>query len=159
MRIRLLVCWVALLTLTTAAPAQERKSEMLKPADAPQQPTTAEGTDILKWKDGKKAVFYLAFDDACPTHIKIVIPELKKRRIPGTFYVNPGNGQFRDQVKWTEEAKSPYVVLANHTFTHKGAQTLEEFEQEIVKATEAINQRLPDAKPTRLISYGKPGGV
>jgi hypothetical protein len=35
--------------------------------DAPGQ------TEVLKWKDGKRAVFMLEFDDSCESHVKIVI--------------------------------------------------------------------------------------
>jgi peptidoglycan/xylan/chitin deacetylase (PgdA/CDA1 family) len=144
-----------------ATPRPEQpKAEMLKPATPAPQPTVAEGTDILKWKDGKKAAFYLSFDDACPSHLKTVIPELQKRKIVGTFYVIAGGGLFEHQMKkWTDAAATPYVVLANHTYNHKGAQTLDEFEQEVIKAREAINKATPQLKPDRLMSYGKPGGV
>lgn len=141
-------------------PKPEPKAEMLKSATPAPQPKVAEGTEILKWKDGKKAAFYLSFDDACPSHLKTVIPELQKRKIVGTFYVIAGGGLFEHQLKkWTEAAATPYVVLANHTYTHKGAQTLEAFEEEIVKARESINKATPNLKPDRLLSYGKPGGV
>jgi peptidoglycan/xylan/chitin deacetylase (PgdA/CDA1 family) len=140
--------------------AQPQKPELLNPAlAAVQQPKSVDGTDILKWKDGKKAAFYLAFDDSCPSHLKTVIPELTQRKITGTFYVIAGGGLFADNPKWAEAAKSPYVVLANHTYTHKGAQTLEQFEEEVTKATTALNEKAPHLKPGRLISYGKPGGV
>src|SRR5687768_13851407 len=48
-------------------------------------------TQVLKWKDGRKAVFMLAFDDGAPTQLQNVVPELQKRRIPGTFYLVTGN--------------------------------------------------------------------
>ena len=140
-----------------AAPKAE-KTEMVKPV-VPEQVKNVDGTELKKWKDGKKAAFYLAFDDACPTDLTNVIPELQKRKIVGTFYVVGGGGLFADQPKWSEAAKSPYVVLANHTFMHKGSPTLEAFEEEVVKCREAINKRLPNLKPDRLMSYGKPGGV
>ena len=36
-------------------------------------------TSVMKWKDGKKAVFLLMFDDSAPSAVKTVVPELKKR--------------------------------------------------------------------------------
>jgi peptidoglycan/xylan/chitin deacetylase (PgdA/CDA1 family) len=157
-----LALFVALLSFRSVILAEGLLSpELLKPAAAEtRQPGSADGTDILKWKDGKKAAFYLAFDDACPSHLKTVIPELIRRQITGTFYVIAGGGLFEgQQAKWAEAAKSPYIVLANHTYTHKGAQTLEQFEEEVVKATAAINKVVPHLKTDRLLSYGKPGGV
>lgn len=130
-----------------------------KPAPKAAPATSAEGTEVLKWKDGKAAVFLLAFDDACPTHIKNVMPELNKRKIPGTFYVITGAGQFKDQKQWAVEAKSPYVILGNHTEKHNGAQTLDEFDTQVAHANATIKDRTPGLKADRLISYGKPGGV
>lgn len=116
-------------------------------------------TTVLKWKDGKQAAFYLAFDDACPTHIRIVIPELIKRKTVGTFYVIAGSGNFKDRPQWTEYAKSPYVVFANHTYTHKGAQTVEEFEKEVVDTNAVLAKYIPDYQHGQLVSFGTPGGV
>ncbi len=142
------------------APAPKpAKTEMLAPAK-PEVLKSVDGTTLLKWKDGKKAAFYLAFDDACPTDLTNVIPELNKRKFTGTFFVIAGGGLFNGKLaQWTEAAKSPYVVIANHTFSHKGAQTLEQFDDEVTKATAEINKAVPQLKPDRLIAYGKPGGV
>jgi peptidoglycan/xylan/chitin deacetylase (PgdA/CDA1 family) len=124
--------------------------------------TTADfpdGTSILKWKDGKKGAFYLAFDDACPTHLTNVIPELEKRKIIGTFYIIAGAGQFTGNKKWEAAAKSPYVVFANHTFKHKDFPTLEAFDKEVVDTNKVILKMQPGSKPNRIIAFGKPGGV
>ena len=68
-------------------------------------------TKILKWKDGKTAVFLLAFDDSCPTHLTNVIPELEKRGIVGNFYVVPGKGTLPPKkAQWEKAAKSPVEV-------------------------------------------------
>src|SRR3954463_2780157 len=76
---------------------------------------------VLKWKDGKKAVFVLSFDDSAPSQLKNAIPELEKRKIPGTFYLVTGSGIWNNtHTKWEAAAQSPYVVVANHTLTHKG---------------------------------------
>src|SRR4051794_31504123 len=90
----------------------------LAPAAAPaaDEPAAVGQTTVLKWKDGKQAAFYLAFDDACPTDLTVVIPELIKRKMVGTFYIIGGSGNFKDKPKWKEFVQSPYVVLANHTF-------------------------------------------
>lgn len=115
-------------------------------------------TAVMKWKDGKQAVFLLAFDDACPTHRTKVIPELIKRDIPATFYVIAGNkGLFNDQ--WKPLVANPNIVLGNHTWTHKDFPTIEKFEDEIVKANAAITAMTPQLPADRLISFGKPGGV
>lgn len=116
-------------------------------------------TQVAKWKDGKQAVFFLAFDDGCPSHLKNVIPELHKRKIPATFYLIVGSGMVRDQPAWTKEAKTPEVVLGNHTFNHKDITNAAQLDQELRQANEAINARVAPASSNRLISYGQPGGV
>lgn len=138
-----------------AAAAPARPS--LKTAAPAEEPLLA-GTRILKWKDGKRAPFMVFFDDSASTHIKNAIPELVKRGIPGTFYINPGNGPYKSQqAAWEKAATLPGIELANHTFTHIGGLTVEAFEEEVVKCNEVLNQLYPARKNPRLISFGKPG--
>ena len=139
-----------------AAPAAPAK---LAPARAEPAPGPAIGaTQILKWKDGKQAVFMLEFDDSCESHIKNVIPELKKRGMVGTFYINPGNGPFKNkQGAWENDVPAAGMELANHTYTHTGALTVAAFERELALCNDEINKCLPDRKQPRLISYGPPG--
>jgi peptidoglycan/xylan/chitin deacetylase (PgdA/CDA1 family) len=127
-------------------------------ADLPE--LAANETKVLKWKDNKAAPIYLEFDDSCPTHLKNVIPELIKRQMPGTFYINPGNGQHTgNAAKWEEAAKSPYVVLANHTYKHKGVNTPEELSTELDQCQDYLQKATPHLPWPRLISFGQPGGV
>jgi len=130
-----------------------------KPAAEKIAVDSPDGTDVLKWKGGKKAAFYLAFDDGCPTHLTNVIPELQKRKIVGTFYIIAGRPTFNGNKKWEEAAKSPYVVFANHTFRHKDFPTLEGFEDEVVQTNKVILRLQPGTKASRVIAFGKPGGV
>ena len=117
-------------------------------------------TKVLKWKDGKEAVFMLAFDDSCPTHITNVIPELEKRGIVGNFYIVPGKGTFPPlRLQWSKAVNSPVVAIQNHTFTHVGAKTPEQLDEELAKCNEAIKTLMPEKKWPRLIGWGKPGGV
>lgn len=118
------------------------------------------GTQVLKWKDGKKAVFLLAFDDSAPSQLKYVIPELEKRKLVGTFYLVTGNSLYANlKPKWEAAAKSPAVVVANHTFTHKGVNNAAELEPELAKCNEVLYAMHPDRKVPRLLGFGKPGGV
>lgn len=54
-------------------------------------------TKTLQWPGGKRAAFLLAFDDNAPTHLDVVIPELEKRRMAGTFYIIPGAERYQEQ--------------------------------------------------------------
>lgn len=117
-------------------------------------------TQILKWKDGKKAAFLLAFDDSAPSQLKNVVPELEKRKIVGNFYLVTGNGVWTNtKAKWEEAAKSPCIAVANHTFTHQGVTTPEELDEELAKCNEVLYKLQPERKQPRLLGFGKPGGV
>jgi len=117
-------------------------------------------TKVLKWKDGKQAVFLLAFDDSCPTHLQNVIPELGKRGIVANFYVVPGKGTYPPKkAEWEKAAKTPQVVFANHTFTHGGANDAAQLDGELEKCNEVLKEVNPERKWPRLIAFGQPGGV
>ncbi len=117
-------------------------------------------TQILKWKDGKKAPFLLAFDDSAPTHLDIVVPELFKREMVGTFYIIAGGEPFQNRrAQWENVAQTPWVTLANHTFTHNGAASAAELEAELERANAAIRESTPHLPWPRLLSFGRPGGV
>jgi peptidoglycan/xylan/chitin deacetylase (PgdA/CDA1 family) len=117
-------------------------------------------TTVLKWRDGKKAVFLLAFDDSCRSHVTNVIPELKKRGMAGTFYIVPGKGPFQSERKaWEKELPGSGVEYGNHTFTHGGATNAAQLDAELAGCSEVIQACYPDRKQPRLVSFGRPGGV
>ncbi len=118
------------------------------------------GTQVLKWKDGKKAAFMLAFDDSAPSQLKNVVPELERRKMVGNFYLVTGHGLWAKlRPQWEAAAKSPYVAVANHTFTHKGVNNAEELEPELAKCNEVLYNLNPEHKQPYLLGFGKPGGV
>lgn len=117
-------------------------------------------TRILKWKDGKKAAFMLAFDDSAPSQLKNVVPELEKRKMVGNFYLVTGNKLYAAlKRRWEDAAKSPYVAVANHTFTHKGVNNAAELEPELTLCNEVLYKLKPGGKQPRLFGFGRPGGV
>lgn len=129
------------------------------PAPSPKETSPGEAT-VLKWKDGKTAVFLLEFDDSCETHVKNAIPELRRLGMVGTFYVNPGNGPFQNQRSaWEKEIPLTGMEYGNHTFKHKGAPSLEVVDEDMALCNAAILSYFPDRKQPRLISFGRPGGV
>ncbi|HEV7401711.1 MAG TPA: polysaccharide deacetylase family protein [Chthoniobacteraceae bacterium] len=125
-------------------------------ADAP-------STQVLKWKDGKKAVFILSFDDSCQSQLNNVVPELNKRKLTGTFYLVMGGGVHAGRKQdWEAAVKSPYIVEANHTFTHKGVKgekSVEDLDAELAKNNELLYALHPERKVPRLLAWGRPGGV
>ena len=131
-----------------------------KPPTQARPDTSATGTVVAKWKDNKKAVFMVAFDDSEPCDLTNVIPELMKRKLVGNFYVNAGLPAFNDRkAQWIEAAKSPYIQLCNHTWTHKGVNSPAELVTELEKDTQAIYECTPGQKTPRLVGFGQPGGV
>ena len=123
-------------------------------------PPTLGTTEIVKWPHDKKAVFLLGFDDSCRSAIQIVIPELIRRGMVGTFYINPGLEPYQSlRHDWEEIVPRTKMVYANHTFTHVGATSVEQLDDELRRCNEAIEACYPDAKKPRLRSFGQPGGV
>ena len=117
-------------------------------------------TRIAKWKDDKAAAFVLMFDDGCVSHVKNVIPELQKRGYTGTFYINPGAGQYAaNKGFWEKDVPAAGFELANHTMTHKGGATTADIVKEITSCNEAIRAATATRPWPRLVSWGQPGGI
>jgi peptidoglycan/xylan/chitin deacetylase (PgdA/CDA1 family) len=119
------------------------------------QPHTESAT-IARWQGDAKAVFLIMFDDSWPSHFEVAMPELVKRDMIATFYINPGKGEFlKFKDKWENEIWKTGMVYGNHTMTHGGVRDVAHAEQELGLCTEAI---LKMVGPTpRLISYAQPG--
>jgi hypothetical protein len=135
---------VALLPLATLATA----------ADTPGT------TRIARWKDDKACAFLLMFDDSIPSHVKNVVPELTKRGLTGTFYINPGAGHYAmNRQAWERDIPGAGFELANHTMTHKGGPTSDDVAKEIRDCNNAIHASTPTLPWPRLVSWGQPGGI
>jgi predicted neuraminidase/peptidoglycan/xylan/chitin deacetylase (PgdA/CDA1 family) len=117
-------------------------------------------TRIERWPDGKKAAFLMMFDDACPSHVGNVVPELARRGLSGTFYPIPNKGEYKARLAfWEQEAPAlPGIVYGNHSYSHKAFESAEHAEQEMLRANEVILRLFPGKTP-RLISYASAGGV
>ena len=118
-------------------------------------------TSVLKWKDGKKAVFFMGFDDGCESHIKTAIPLLRQHGMVGTFYLNQGTSYFRKVAEvWNKTMPAdPAVVYGNHTFTHAGATNAAQLDVDLSRSAEAIQACYPQRKQPCLVSFARPGGV
>jgi hypothetical protein len=114
-------------------------------------------THIARWQDDKAAAFILMFDDGLPSHVKTVVPELKKRGFTATFYINPGAGHYAgNKQAWEHDIPAAGFELANHTMTHGGVTSLDAAEREIGGCNNALQAIQPAPWP-RLISWGQPG--
>lgn len=115
-------------------------------------------TRITKWPMGKKAVFQLQFDDNSPTQMLGAVPELRRRGMVGTIYVNPANEPWKTHEEmWLHPA--PGIEYANHTYSHVGATSFEQLDEELTKCGEVIARCYPERPWPRLLSFGQPGGV
>ncbi|MDF3128461.1 polysaccharide deacetylase family protein [Kiritimatiellaeota bacterium B1221] len=117
-------------------------------------------TRIAKWKDNKACAFILMFDDSSSTHVKHVFPELQKRNLTGTFYINPGSGHYgANRQFWEKTLPGAGFELGNHTMTHKGGDSKAEVEKEITDCNEVVHHLTPNAPWPRLVTFAKPGGL
>jgi len=114
-------------------------------------------TRIAKWKGDKTAAFMLMFDDSAQSQVKLAVPEMVKREMVGTFYINAGSGQYNAlREDWEKKLPLLGMEIANHTFTHKGAKDVADLDDELAKNNEVIYRVVSGGKP-RLVSFGIPG--
>ena len=117
-------------------------------------------TRVAAWKDDRRAPLVLMFDDSMPSHVKTVLPELKRRKLVGTFYINPGSGHYKTMKSaWEKDFTAAGMTLANHTFTHKGARDVAHCEEEITQCNDVLKAiaTADGGHPPTLISFGRPG--
>ncbi|WP_194765774.1 polysaccharide deacetylase family protein [Tamlana sp. I1] len=72
----------------------------------------------FSWPNGAKAAVCLTYDDGLPSHIKTVVPALKKYNFKGTFYPTLASSSiYEDMDKWKALANNGHE-LGNHTVYH-----------------------------------------
>lgn len=89
------------------------------------------------WKNGKKAAYTLAFDDARCSHYQLAWPEMEKKGITGTFFINTDPNL--NWIPWIYLAKFGNEI-ASHTVNHVDLTSLssEAVEYELKESFEAI---------------------
>lgn len=116
-------------------------------------------SQVARWKDNRTACFLLMFDDSLTSAFQVAIPELVKRNMIATFYVNPG------KIEWTSNAQQwetlipkTGMVYGNHTWDHGNTTTFTAMDDQIRKCQEKIlGIHYPGDTNPHLISYGQPG--
>jgi len=108
---------------------------------------------IAKYKDDKACAISYTFDDGLKEHYTLVVPEMNKRGLKGTFWINGAKVNEDDkhpvdttQISW-EELKEMVVAeheISNHGWAHKKLTkiTLEEVESEIRKNDSIILEKI-----------------
>lgn len=107
---------------------------------------------IPRWKDNKRGAVSLTFDDWTSGHPSIVVPELRRRGMVGTFNVITGN-----VADWTplREAVASGNEVANHSVTHPHPHGIS-FENEVLAAKQKIESEIPQQKSlTFAYPYGE----
>lgn len=135
-------------------------------AQSPAAATAAPGdSQVARWKDNRTAVFLLMFSDSVPSHYQIVVPELVKRDLIATFYVNPGGNKWshgKDPTprnQWENVIPKTGMVYGNHSMTHTGIKDPSQAEYEIGEPARIIRKLMYGDDKPRLVSWNMPGGV
>ncbi len=105
-----------------------------------------------RWKNNKKAAYTIAFDDSRPSHHQVVLPELLRRGINGTFYLN--TKVIRRWVPWQYMAETGQEI-GSHTWSHFRCSQLSEaaFRVELARAIRDLERHIPDVSPVRSFSF------
>ncbi len=114
-------------------------------------------TRVARWKGDVTAAFLLLFDDSWPSHFQVAAPALAERGLTGTFYINPGKGEYRAfSNQWEHTVWKMGMVYGNHTYAHESVTNAAQAEQVIKACNDEILRMVPGRVP-RLLSYGQPG--
>ena len=114
-------------------------------------------TRIAQWKDDKQAAFTLEFDDGISNHLSLVIPELQKQKMVGTFFLNPGKAEQKILLdQWKSAPDTGAAVLGNHTMTHSGFKDFAGADEEFGQANEIV-LGMTQGKQPRLLAFATPG--
>jgi len=121
------------------------------------EPSQTGATRVATWKNDSTAAFLLMFDDSWPSHFQVAAPALAERGLTGTFYINPGKGEYRAfSNQWEQGVWRMGLSYGNHTWAHASVTNAAQAEQVIKSCNEEILRMVPGRTP-RLISYGQPG--
>src|SRR5690606_1923741 len=89
-------------------------------------------SQVARWKDNRTACFLLMFDDSMPSAFQVAIPELVKRNMIATFYVNPGKYEWTSNAaQWETVIPQKGMVYGNHTWDHSDTTTLTGMDDQI----------------------------
>ncbi len=131
---------------------------------------TQHHTNVLTWKDGRKAALTLTYDDNRNDHLSIAAPAMTARGLVGTFNVIPGVYTW-DRLPGYQSIPQNGHELASHTMKHRRCDiktpeedpcnyyfhSLEELQQDCNEVKAILDPLQKDGRPT--VSFTYPGGV
>lgn len=133
----LAMCVLAVVTLAQAGEPAPAASPYGKP-------------EVMRFKGGRPAAFSMQFDDSMDCHATFVIPELNKRGLVGTFFINPGLERYtRHADVWNVLCPEFGHEMANHTMHHAGAKDDEDAAYEIGECSRHIWNLYPEGSKLR----------
>ena len=116
-------------------------------------------TTIAKWKDNKQGAYTLRFDDSMMSHKDHTIPNLVKRGLVGSFFVNPATNRYGYGIDSYESLAGRIgIELCAHTMNHIGAADLEEADYEISESFKKIWELNPPDK-SKMLPFNRGGGT
>ncbi len=141
--------------LTANTPPQARMPVLPESARVARDEASGVEAIICRWYGGKSAALCMRFDDSHPTHLSVVIPELRRRKMRATFMINPGQPAYLEhKAEWERVARAGDQEFANHTMHHRGAASDEEMEREIGDAARYIQSLFPGRSPLLALNLG-----
>jgi hypothetical protein len=106
--------------------------------------------EVMKFKGGRPAAFSMQFDDSIDCQAVFAIPEMNKRGLVGTFFVNPALDRYKRHAEVWEVVCPKYGhELANHTMHHAGAKDDEDAAYEIGECSRQIWKIYPNGSKLR----------
>jgi hypothetical protein len=125
---------------------------------SPGEPADYPPPEVMPFKGGAQGAFTLQFDDSMVSHADVAIPEMNRRGLVGTFYVNPDTSRYQSRRSTWEQICPQYGhELANHTMNHSGAGSFEEADYEIGQCSKTIWALYPGR--SKLRSFARGGGT
>ena len=116
-------------------------------------------TTVATWKDNKKGAFTLRFDDSMWSHHDHAIPNMVKRGLVGSFFINPALERYGYGINtWESLASRAGIEICPHTMHHLGASDFDEAEYEIGEPFRIVWSLNPPDK-SRLYPFHRGGGT
>ncbi len=116
-------------------------------------------TLIAKWKDNKKGAYTLRFDDSMMSHKDHTVPNLVKRGLTGSFFINPATNRYGYGIDvWESQASRIGIELCPHTMNHIGAGDFTEADYEIGESFRTVWKLNPPDK-SKLYPFSRGGGT
>ena len=73
--------------------------------------------DEFNWPRGEQGAVSLTFDDGMSSQLAIAIPQLDRRGLRATFYLNPKEGWEKTLLPWRAPQEAGHEI-GNHTIAH-----------------------------------------